>query len=158
MTQQDDFLGGLHYDGPPEPQVGPSRGNVRYYPVGGSVGDAAAPVRTRVSAWWQLGGFVLGALAAPVAGLAWGYGLDQFDEVRVRGLVALGLAGLVVGLVGLGKLSPAAPLTAGVIALTASVLYELGTVAFLPVLRPVFASGAPILVGVLLLLLAWRRR
>ncbi|WP_447004891.1 hypothetical protein ACRAKI_35835 [Saccharothrix isguenensis] len=154
MTQQDDFLGGLHYDGPPEPQDGPSRGNVRYYPAGGT----AAPARTRVSAWWQLGGFVLGALAAPVAGLAWGYGLDQFDEVRVRGLVALGLAGLVVGVVGLGKLSPAAPLTAGVIALTASVLYELGTVTFLPVLKPVFASGAPVLVGVLLVLLAWRRR
>ncbi|WP_033436373.1 hypothetical protein [Saccharothrix sp. NRRL B-16314] len=158
MTQQDDFLGGLHYDGPPEPQVGPTPGNVRYYPVGGSTEGAAAPVRTGVSAWWQLGGFLLGALATPVAGLAWGYGLDQFDEVRVRGLVALGLAGLVVGVVGLGKLSPAAPLTAGVIALTASVLYELGVVAFLPVLRPVFASGAPILVGVLLVLLAWRRR
>lgn len=158
MTQQDDFLGGLHYDGPPEPRVGPTPGNVRYHPVGGSTEGAAAPVRTRVSAWWQLGGFLLGALATPVAGLAWGYGLDQFDEVRVRGLVALGLAGLVVGVVGLGKLSPAAPLTAGVIALTASVLYELGVVAFLPVLRPVFASGAPILVGVLLVVLAWRRR
>lgn len=154
MTQQDDFLGGLHYDGPRETQVGPNPGIVRYYPVG----EAPDQVRTRVSGWWHVGGFVLGALAAAFAAFAWGYGLDQFDEVRLRGLVALGLAGLLVGLVSLGKLSPAAPLTAGVVALAASVVYELDAVPFLPVLRPVFASGAPVLVGVLLVVLAWRRR
>ncbi|MFD0201266.1 MULTISPECIES: hypothetical protein [Saccharothrix] len=154
MTQQDDFLGGLHYDRPPEAEVGPTPGVVRYHPVG----SAAERARPQVSAWWHVTGFVLGALAAALGAFAWGYALDQFDEVRLRGLVALGLAGLLVGLVSLGKLSPAAPLAAGLAALTVSVLYELGTFPLLPVLRPVFESGAPVLVGVLLVVLAWRRR
>ncbi|MGM1063566.1 hypothetical protein [Saccharothrix sp. Mg75] len=105
-----------------------------------------------------MGGVVLGAFAALVAVFAWGYGIDQFDEVRSRGLVALGLGGLLVGLVCLGRLSPAAPLTAGVLALTGSVLHELGEVTFLPVLRAVFGTGAPIFAGVLLIVLAFRRR
>lgn len=150
MTQQDDFLGGLHYDRPPEAQVGPSPGVVRYHPV--------VPSRARVSAWWHVAGTLLGAVAAGLGALAWGYALDQFDEVRLRGLVALGLAGLLVALVSLGKLSPAAPLTAGLAALTVSVLYELGIQPTLPVLRPVFDSGGPVLVGVVLVVLAWRRR
>ncbi|MEU4764029.1 hypothetical protein AB0H12_12280 [Actinosynnema sp. NPDC023794] len=154
MTQQDDFLGGLHYDRLPEAEVGPAPGVVRYHPVG----VAAKRERTRVSAWWHVAGFVLGAVAAAFGAFAWGYALDQFDEVRLRGLVALGLAGLLVGLVSLGKLSPAAPLAAGLAALTASVLFEWGTYPFLPVLRPVFESGAPVLVGVLLVVLSWRRR
>lgn len=154
MTQQDDFLGGLHYDRPPEAEVGPTRGVVRYHPVGGAAGRK----RTRVSSWWHVAGFVLGAVAAAFGAFAWGYALDQFDEVRPRGLVALGLAGLLVGLVSLGKLSPAAPLTAGSAALVGSVVYEVGTLPFLPVLRPVFESGAPVLVGVLLVVLSWRRR
>ncbi|NUT52191.1 MAG: hypothetical protein HOV94_33585 [Saccharothrix sp.] len=151
MSQPDDFLGGLHYDRVPE--AGPRPGVVRRRPPGGP------NRRTRVSAWWHVGGFLLGALAAAVGALAWGYALDQFDEVRLRGLVALGLAGLLVGLVSLGKLSPAAPLTAGLVAVTASVLYETRAFPFLPVLRPVFDSGAPVLVGVLLVVLArrWRR-
>ncbi|MFJ6670591.1 hypothetical protein ACIQMJ_05725 [Actinosynnema sp. NPDC091369] len=154
MTQQDDFLGGLHYDRVPEAEVGPAPGVVRYHPAGVGTG----PVRPRVSAWWHVAGFVLGAVAAALGALAWGYALDQFDEVRLRGLVALGLAGLLVGLVSLGKLSPAAPLTAGLAALGGSVLFELGTFPFLPVLRPVFESGGPVLVGVLLVVLSWRRR
>ncbi|MEU4741792.1 hypothetical protein AB0G02_15185 [Actinosynnema sp. NPDC023658] len=154
MTQQDDFLGGLHYDRPSEAEFGPRPQAVRYHPVERAAGRS----RPRVSAWWHLGGFVLGAVAAGVGALAWGYALDQFDEVRLRGLVVLGLAGLLVGLVSLGKLSPAAPLTAGVTALTASVLFEVGTLPFLPVLRPVFESGGPVLVGVVLVVLAWRRR
>ncbi len=111
-----------------------------------------------MSPWWHVAGFVLGALGAVNAAVIWGYALDQLDERRIYGLVALGLAGLLMGLLSLGKLSPAAPLTAGVAALAASVLFERGTFQFLPVLRPVFESGAPVLVGVLLLLLAWRRR
>ncbi|MCE7001209.1 hypothetical protein LZG04_41275 [Saccharothrix sp. S26] len=154
MTQQDDFLGGLHYDRVPEAEVGPDPGVVRYHPVEA----AGRRERPRVSAWWHVLGFVLGAVAAALGALAWGYGLDQFDEVRLRGLVALGLAGLLVGLVSLGKLSPAAPLAAGLAAVGGSVLYELGTFPFLPVLRPVFDSGAPVLVGVLLVVLSWRRR
>lgn len=151
MTLRDDFLGGLHYDHVPEAEGGPSRGVVRRHPVG-------PPARARVSAWWHVAGVVLGAFAAVLGALAWGYALDQFDEVRLRGLVALGLAGLLVGLVSLGKLSPAAPLTVGVAALTGSVLYELGTYQFLPVFRHVFESGGPILVAVVLVVLAWRRR
>ncbi|XVS64392.1 hypothetical protein ACQPYE_40165 [Actinosynnema sp. CA-299493] len=154
MTQQDDFLGGLHYDRPPAAEAGQAPGVVRYHPVG----VAAGRRRTRVSAWWHVAGFLLGAVAAGLGAVAWGYALDQFDEVRLRGLVALGLAGLLVGLVSLGKLSPAAPLAAGSAALSGSVLHEVGTLPFLPVLRPVFESGAPVLVGVLLVVLSWRRR
>ncbi|MFE9744356.1 hypothetical protein ACFYOT_05595 [Saccharothrix saharensis] len=154
MTQQDDFLGGLHYDRVPEAEVGPAPGVVRYHPAGVRTG----PARPRTSAWWHVTGFVLGAVAAALGVLAWGYALDQFDEVRLRGLVALGLAGLLVGLVSLGKLSPAAPLAAGLAALVGSVLFELGTFPFLPVLRPVFESGGPVLIGVLLVVLSWRRR
>ena len=154
MTQQDDFLGGLHYDRPSEPRVGPTAGVVRHHPAG----NRFEPPRERVSAWWHVGGVVLGALAALVAVFAWGYGIDQFDEVRLRGLVAMGLGGLLVGLVCLGRLSPAAPLTAGLLALAGSVAAELGSVAFLPVLKPVFGSGGPIFAGVLLIVLAFRRR
>jgi hypothetical protein len=150
VTQRDDFLGGLHYDGPREVRVGPDPGIVRHYPV--------EPARERVRVWWHLAGALLGALAAVVAAFAWGYGVDQFDEVRVRGLVALGLAGLLVGLVCLGNLSPAAPLVAGLAAFTCSVVHELGFVTLLPVLRTVFDSGAPIFAGALLLVSAFRRR
>ncbi|ROP39423.1 hypothetical protein [Saccharothrix texasensis] len=154
MTQQDDFLGGLHYDRPPAAEAGPAPGVVRYHPVGRPAGRA----RPRVSAWWHVAGFLLGVVAAGLGAVAWGYALDQFDEVRLRGLVALGLAGLLVGLVSLGKLSPAAPLAAGLAAVVGSVVYEVGTLPFLPVLRPVFESGGPVLVGVLLVVSAWRRR
>ncbi|GAA1267913.1 hypothetical protein [Saccharothrix xinjiangensis] len=150
MTQRDDFLGGLHYDVPREARVGPDPGIVRHYAV--ETGEK------RVRAWWHLSGAVLGALAAVAAAFAWGYGIDQFDEVRARGLVALGLAGLLVGLVCLGKLSPAAPLAAGITAITCSVVYELGLVTLLPVLRTVCDSGAPVFAGVLLIVCACHRR
>ncbi|MFC6094285.1 hypothetical protein [Saccharothrix lopnurensis] len=150
MTQREDFLGGLHFDGPREARPGPDPGIVRYYPV--------EPGRERVVLGWHLGGALLGAVAAGFAAFAWGYGMDQLDEVRARGLVALGLAGLLVGLVCAGKLSPAAPLTAGITAITCSVVYELGLVTLLPVLRGVFDSGASIFAGVLLVAAAFRRR
>ncbi|MFD7653549.1 hypothetical protein ACFV4N_06175 [Actinosynnema sp. NPDC059797] len=150
MTQRDDFLGGLHYDLPREARVGPDPGIVRHYPV--ETGEK------RVTAWWHLSGALLGAVAAVVAAFAWGYGIDQFNEVRARGLVALGLAGLLVGLVCRGKLSPAAPLAAGIAAITCSVVYELGFVTLLPVLRPVFDGGAPVFAGVLLVVCAVHRR
>ncbi|MBB5954411.1 hypothetical protein FHS29_000981 [Saccharothrix tamanrassetensis] len=154
MTPQDDFLGGLHYDGARDVQVGPQTGIVRYYPVEPS----GPPPRRRTSPWWHLLGVLLGALGIGVAAFAWGYGIDQFDEVRVRGLVAMGLAGLVVGLVTLGRLSPAAPLTAGGLSLAGAVAYELSAFRVLPVLRMVFESGVPVGVGVLLIVLAFRRR
>lgn len=150
MTRRDELLGGLHYDGPREVRVGPDPGVVRHLPV--------EPAGKRVSPWSHVAGVLLGALAAAVAAFAWGYGIDQFNEVRTRGLVALGLAGLVVGLVCRGKLSPAAPLTAGIAAITCSAVHELGAVTLLPVLRTVFDSGAPIFAGVLLVVLAFRGR
>ncbi|WP_433266681.1 hypothetical protein ACQPZF_41510 [Actinosynnema sp. CS-041913] len=151
MTQQDDFLGGLHYDSPRDGPVGPRTGIVRYYPV------EPAPTR-RVSPWWHVLGILVGALGIVVAAFAWGYGLDQLDHVRVRGLVALGLAGLVVGLMTLGRLSPAAPLTAGPVSLAGAVAHELAALPVLPVLRPVLDSGVPVAVGVLLVVLACRWR
>ncbi|QFZ23842.1 hypothetical protein [Saccharothrix syringae] len=150
MSRPDDFLGGLHYDSPREERVDTRTGVFRYHRV--------QPAEKRVTVWWHLGAVPPGALAAVVAAFAWGYGVDQFDEVRVRGLVALGLAGLLVGVVCLGRLSPAAPLTAGVLAITFSVVHELGLITLLPVLRPVFDSGSPILVGVLLIVSGLRRR
>ncbi|HEX7304225.1 hypothetical protein [Lentzea sp.] len=46
MTQDDDFLGGLHYDGTQrDVEVGPAKGIVRYYPV-----PPAPPARTP---WWR---------------------------------------------------------------------------------------------------------
>ncbi|SDF55688.1 hypothetical protein SAMN05216553_10256 [Lentzea fradiae] len=46
MTQGDDFLGGLHYDGSPrDVEVGPAKGIVRYYPV-----PSRPPARTP---WWR---------------------------------------------------------------------------------------------------------
>ncbi|ONI82226.1 hypothetical protein ALI22I_39525 [Saccharothrix sp. ALI-22-I] len=179
MSQSDDFLGGLHFDSPRDLQQRVPRPRASQYrtttqaavepaveplvepAVGPEVEPAARPaarVKRRVSPWWHVAGFLLGALGAVNAAVLWGYGLDQLDEVRLRGLVALGLAGLLMGLVCLGKLSPAAPLIAGLGALAASVLFELKTFEFLPVLRPVFESGVPVLVGVLLVLLALRRR
>ncbi|MEU6151013.1 hypothetical protein ABZ816_13525 [Actinosynnema sp. NPDC047251] len=155
MSQQDDFLGGLQFDGHRDVQVGPQTGIVRYYPVEPPSGQ---PPTRRPSPWWHALGVLLGAVGVVVAAFAWGYGLDQFDEVRLRGLVALGLAGLVMGLMTSGRLSPAAPLTAGVLAVSASVARELGFLPVLPVLRPVFESGVPLGFGVLLLVLALRRR
>ena len=155
MAQRDDFLGGLHYDRVRDVQDEESTGVVRYLPTG----DAVEPVRTRVSPWWHLAGFVYGALAAGVAVLGWSYALDRFDEgLRLHGLAALGFVGLLVGLVTMGKLSPAAPFTMGIAALAGSVLFELGTFPFLPVLRPVFESGLPVLIGVILVVMAWRPR
>ncbi|MEV0676868.1 hypothetical protein AB0I60_10115 [Actinosynnema sp. NPDC050436] len=155
MSRQDDFLGGLHFDGHRDVQVGPQTGIVRYYPV--EPPTDPSPVRRR-SPWWHVLGVLVGAVGVVVAAFAWGYGLDQFDEVRVRGLVALGLAGLVVGLMTWGRLSPAAPLTAGALAVGASVARELAVLPLLPVLRPVFDSGVPLGFGVLLLVVAVRRR
>lgn len=155
MAQQDDFLGGLHYDRVRDVQDQSRTGIVRYLPAD----DAVEPARTRVSPWWHVAGFVYGALAAGVAALGWSYGLDRFEEsLRVHGLVAMGLAGLLVGLVSLGKLSPAAPFTAGVVAVAGSVLFELDLFPFLPVLRPLFESGTPVLIGVMLMVMAWRPR
>jgi hypothetical protein len=166
VTQQDDLPGGLHFDGPRDVQVGPQTGIVRYYPVAPGttppespvVAAPAAPARRPTRWWWHVIGVVLGPAAVAAGAFAWGYGLDQLDEVRWRGLVGLGLAGLVVGLVTLGRLSPSAPLAGGLVALAASVVYELGYLPPLPVLRPVLESGAPVAVGVLLLVLALRRR
>ncbi len=152
VSQQDDFLGGLHFDGTRDVQVGPQTGIVRYYPVEPSPSDH----RTRP--WLHALAAVLGAVGIVGAAFAWGYGLDQFAEVRWRGLGALGLAGLLVGLLTLGRLSPAAPLTAGLLALAGTAAYELGSFPVLPVLRPVFDSGVPIGFGVALLILALRRQ
>ena len=154
MAQRDDFLGGLHYDPVREVQVGPGSGTVRYFPTG----DAVEPVRRRVSPWWHVAGVLLGAVGAAAAVFVTAFALDLLaDGARVEGLVALAVAGFVVGMVCVGKLSPAAPLTIGLAALSGSVLYELETFPFLPVLRTMFESGIPVVVGVLLLLLAWRR-
>ncbi|MEU4801598.1 hypothetical protein [Actinosynnema sp. NPDC023587] len=155
MDQQDDFLGGLHFDGHRDVRVGPQTGIVRYYPVGP---PAEPPDDRRASPWWHVLGVLVGAVGIVVAAFAWGYGIDQFDEVRVRGLVGVGLAGLVVGSMTAGRLSPAAPLTAGVLATGASVADELIVLPVLPVLRAVLESGMPFGFGVLLLVLAFRRR
>ncbi|XVV03748.1 hypothetical protein ACQPW3_41675 [Actinosynnema sp. CA-248983] len=166
MTQQEDLPGGLHFDGPRDVQVGPQTGIVRYYPVApgttppenGSPVPPPAPERPRTRWWWHVFGVVLGPALVVAAAFAWGYGIDQFDELRWRGLVGLGLAGLLVGLMTLGRLSPSAPLVGGLAAVGASVVYELGYFPALPVLRPVLESGAPVAVGVLLLVVALRRR
>ncbi len=105
-----------------------------------------------------MAGVLLGALGAAAAVFVTAFALDLLEDgARVEGLVALGVVGFLVGLVCVGKLSPAAPLTVGLAALTGSVLYELAAFPFLPVLRTLFESGIPVVVGVLLLLLAWRR-
>ena len=148
MSQSDDFLGGLHYDRPREgTQVMP------YLPAGAAV----EPGRRRVSAWWHVAGVLLGAIGAAAAVFVTAFALDLLaDGARVEGLLALGVVGLLVGVVCVGNLSPAAPLTMGLAALAGSVLYELAVFPFLPVLRTMFESGIPVVVGVLLLLLAWR--
>ncbi|GAA1346179.1 hypothetical protein [Saccharothrix algeriensis] len=151
MTQRDDFLGGLKFDGPRDAQVGPQTGIVRYYPVG-------PPPEPRASPWWRLLGAVAGAAGVVVAAFAWGHGLDRLVDDRARGLVLLGLAGLVVGLVISGRLSPAAPLAAGSVAVAAAVAYELGALPVFPVLKAVFDSGVPIGAGVLLIVLGLRRQ
>lgn len=162
MTQQEDLPGGLHFDGPRDVQVGPQTGIVRYYPVApGTTPPEAAPApaeRPRTRWWWHVLGVLIGPAFVLAAAFAWGYGIDQFDEVRWRGLVGLGLAGLLVGLMTLGRLSPSAPLAGGLTALAASVVYELGYFPPLPVLRPVLESGAPVAVGVALVVVALRRR
>ncbi|RKT51714.1 hypothetical protein [Saccharothrix australiensis] len=166
MTRRDEFLGGLHFDEDRDERVGPRAGVVRYEPV-------RPPPRRRARPGWHVLGVVVGALGIVVAAFAWGYGLGRlghveqvaqfgaalrFDVTRVRGLVALVLAGLVVGLVTVGRLSPAAPLTAGLLSLAAGVAWELGVFPVLPVFRPVFDGGAAVVVGVLLLVIAFRRR
>lgn len=151
MSQSDDFLGGLHYDRPRE--GAPRTGVVRYLPAG----DAVEPVRRRVSPWWHVAGVLLGTVGAAAAVFVTAFALDLLaDGARIEGLLALGVVGLLVGLVCVGKLSPAAPLTVGLAALAGSVLYELAVLPFLPVLRTMFESGIPVVVGVLLVLLAWR--
>ncbi|MEU7478568.1 hypothetical protein AB0A63_21460 [Lentzea sp. NPDC042327] len=60
MTQDEDFLGGLHYDGTSrDVAVGPSTGIVRYYPV-----PPAPPARTP---WWRYALVFLVGLALGVA-------------------------------------------------------------------------------------------
>jgi hypothetical protein len=60
---QDDFLGGLHYDGSKrDVEVGPTTGIVRYYPV-----PSAPPVR---APWWRYPlVFTLGLAIGTVAGV-----------------------------------------------------------------------------------------
>jgi hypothetical protein len=153
MAQQDDFLGGLHYD-PVREVRAQAGGTVRYLPVG----DAAEPARRRASPWWHVAGVLLGALGAAASVFVLAFAVDLLAKgQRTEGLVALGVVGFLVGLVCVGKLSPAAPLVVGLAALAGSVLYELGTFPFLPVLRTVFGSGIPVVVGVLLLVRAGRR-
>ncbi|MFD1149811.1 hypothetical protein [Saccharothrix hoggarensis] len=154
MSQQDDFLGGLHYDRLREARTEPSTTIERYHPAGGAV----EPARGRVSPWWHVAGVLLGAVGAAAAVFVLAFALDLLaDGARTEGLVALGVAGFLVALVCAGKLSPAAPLVMGMAALAGSVLYELETFPFLPVLRTVFESGIPVVVGVLLVMLSGRR-
>ncbi|MFD5826797.1 hypothetical protein [Lentzea sp. NPDC060358] len=63
MTQDEDFLGGLHYDGSPrDVEVGPTKGIVRYYPV-----PPAPPARTP---WWRYTVvFLVGLLLGTAAGV-----------------------------------------------------------------------------------------
>ncbi|MBW4715555.1 hypothetical protein [Saccharothrix obliqua] len=152
MTQQDDFLGGLHFDGHREVRVGPQTGIVRYYPVG----PADPPARP--SPWWHALGVVVGLLGTAAAVFAGGWGVERLADARPLGLVVLGLAGLLVAALTLGRLSPAAPLAGGLLVLTAAVVREVGSLPLLPVLRPVFDSGVPVGLGVALVVLALRRR
>lgn len=64
VTQDEGFLGGLHYDGSKrDVEVGPTKGIVRYYPV-----PPAPPARTP---WWRYTlVFVLGVAIGAAAGVA----------------------------------------------------------------------------------------
>ncbi len=64
MTQDEDFLGGLHYDGTKrDVEVGPMKGIVRYYPV-----PPPPPARTP---WWRYTlVFVVGLAIGVAAGVA----------------------------------------------------------------------------------------
>ncbi|MEU5690682.1 hypothetical protein [Actinosynnema sp. NPDC020468] len=148
-----DLPGGLHFDGQRDVDPGPVPGVVRYYPV-----SSVEPVVTRRSWWSHLWGTVLGLVVAPVVFVVAGYGVDQLDEVRWHALVALGFAGLLVGLVCQGRLSPAAPGACALVSLAGCVVAEVRPVWLLPVLRPVFESGVPVGVGVLLAVVAVLRR
>ena len=85
MSQQDDFLGGLHFDGHRDVQVGPQTGIVRYYPVDPS---AEPPRDRRVSPWWHALGVLVGAVGIVVAAFAWGYGKFQLARGWVVSLDA----------------------------------------------------------------------
>ena len=63
MTQSEDFLGGLHFDGTKrDVEVGPTTGIVRYYPV-----PPAPPARTP---WWRYTAvFVLGLAIGTATGV-----------------------------------------------------------------------------------------
>jgi hypothetical protein len=148
-----DLPGGLHFDGPRETGPGPVPGVVRYYPV-----SSVEPAVTRRSGWSHLWGGLIGLAVAPVLLIAAGYGVDQLDEVRWRALVALGFAGLLVGLMCLGRLSPTAPGACALVTLGCCVAWEMRPELLLPVLRPVFESGAPVGVGVLLAVVAVAHR
>src|SRR5690348_874460 len=103
MAQQDDFLGGLHYDPVREARAEAGR-TVRYLPVG----DPAEPVRRRrASPWWHVAGVLLGALGAAASVFVLAFAVDLLAKgQRTEGLVALGVVGFLVGLVCVGKLSP----------------------------------------------------
>jgi hypothetical protein len=63
VTRDEDFLGGLHFDGTKrDVEVGPTTGIVRYYPV-----PPAPPART---SWWRYTAvFVLGLAVGTAAGV-----------------------------------------------------------------------------------------
>ncbi|SEP72633.1 hypothetical protein SAMN05216188_101298 [Lentzea xinjiangensis] len=64
MTQDEDFLGGLHHDGSQrDVELGPARGIVRYYPV-----PAAPPAP---APWWRyLAVFIVGLALGVAVGVA----------------------------------------------------------------------------------------
>jgi hypothetical protein len=65
VTQDEDFLGGLNFDGSKrDVEVGPTTGIVRYYPV-------PAPAPPPRSTWWRYAlVFVLGLAIGTAAGVA----------------------------------------------------------------------------------------
>ncbi|KJK42590.1 hypothetical protein UK23_36420 [Lentzea aerocolonigenes] len=64
MTQDEDFLGGLHFDGSKrDVVVGPTTGIVRYYPV------SSTPLPGRTPWWRYTLVFVLGLAIGTAAGV-----------------------------------------------------------------------------------------
>ncbi|MBB4969395.1 hypothetical protein [Saccharothrix violaceirubra] len=136
----DELPGGLSFDR--------SRAEaVRYYP------ERSAERRSG----WVAGVFSGLAGAVLVLGLAV-VGVDRLGDSRWFALGALGLAGLVLGLLCLGRLSPAAPLVAGVVLLIAAGVSEVRHEWVSVQLKVVFASGVPVGLGVLLVVVGAARR